>query len=307
MQKNNTIQLTILLAKVLGFLIIVQIVGSAAFDVAMKNSSFRIPRISEGTISVDALIAGNSRAVNLIEGNENRKVFSTFNLGYNGLAPQATTHLIKDYFESGNRAKVVIIEATTLYVQAESCGLKTFSKFLDNVALYLNEACRQEMITGTYLSLTLYNTQLFLRSLYYLFGGPKKDQNWLNDYGIGQSQCQNYVGADTIRFSIEIVEFEHGKSRETLDELQRWLDLNDYKTQIILVLAPMIRNENTELFVNRAANRIASDLRGTEYLDLSDTIKDACSQFADGIHVNRTGVKALFPKLTHELDSIANS
>ena len=250
----------------------------------MSKSLFRYARMYKGGIQTDVLVVGNSRGVNSfyqpdMEVALNKEIF---NISYNGLRMDIAMVLITDYLELNPPPKTIILEASVLS-KAYPELIKEFKPFATpgtNLEKKLSELYPRVALFSRISTLFSLNSELFLRSLYYL---DRSDQSWINNGVIDQG-------------AIDMLEDYKGSYFETTSELidqveqlnllcqQRNIDLKILLCPYLPQYANKINNLDEWL------NLINSSLSNNEIINHSSIIQDPKS-FADWVHLNKLGSK----------------
>ena len=245
-----------------------------------KHSSFRFSELYTGSINADVLFVGNSIAVNAFHAPTfNKKTDMTaFNLSFNGLTFPLTEILITDYLENNEKPQVIFIEISGLS-NVPSDLLANFKQFMSNSEL-LSARLKKIHPPVYYASLVSktfsYNSEFFLRTVYYLF---KDDQAWIN---------KNFIPEST--YSSLTVETRHElllrpMSSLEIDQFRNLASSMASKGIIIVpVMAPIIDKYYDAYEVNSYVQNFENDT-GLKVLNLAGLIDDF-EMFADSIHTN---------------------
>lgn len=275
------------------------ILGLAAKSI-VEHSGFRLSQAAHNGTRVHILIAGNSRGVNLMDASQATP--KSFNLSFNGLNTGAILALTKDFFQSGNSADVVVLEVSGLLVPGSSCELKTYWSVLSNLAKQGQVDCAFDWRIANLFPLTAFDSELFLRALYY-WPGNRNDQNWANDYLMTAQACRHPPSAGLKAFSNPISPQDAADLRNQLQALKFWLTARDPKIKIALVLAPFFPSPAVAEDIGRIRNNADRVYGKGNYLDLTQSPPNECRQFSDELHVNRDGRAALRGRI---LDYVRN-
>lgn len=266
----------------------------------LTHSSFRFSRIARGDIHVDVLVVGNSRGVNLITGRGSDNPPTVFNLSYNGLGRAATFSWVKTFFHQGNTARIIVVEATTLFEDAPGCDSKPYWAVYPDLYEAASKNCWDDDATAKYFPLTMFNSEQYMRALYYLIVRPRGDQDWADDYDIPDGLCA--------RLPVDRVELFRDKARQVdvaairreIAELKQELSRSGYKGKLVFVLAPFFTNNRSMPAIAEIERVDATILGPGNSLSLATALGANCSDFADALHVGRNGrPKILLMLLKH--------
>jgi hypothetical protein len=296
-------QLLQLVAIFLAALLVLNLAGSYLTEKVVEKSSLRLSRIGKGNIDVDAMIVGNSRGVNLMVGDTAHGFPTIFNLAYNGLGRRSVMALTKEFFARGNKARYVFFEASSLWLNTPDCQMKSYWTLLPLLKEAEAPYCPADALAGRFLPLSLYDTEVFLRSTYFAFA-KQGDQGWTNDYAMSPQTCLTQLehGDKHIR--------EGGHSsvsdvRRDVADLRSWLGQHAPGTKLIFVLSPYLTSKPALAAVAANVAEADQDLGVGGYLDLTGSLGPDCRMFADGYHIigpGRTAVRPAVIKYLREQD-----
>lgn len=269
----------------IGFLILVcigdRLIGWALQQL-LQQSHFRYVQMYDGQQDADIIIVGNSRGVNGFYQPEMQEILGkkVFNISYNGLRMDIAKVLIEDYLEYNASPKTIILEASVL-TKAYPSLLREFKTFA-KPGSHLKQAIEQNfprLNKQIQLShIYRYNSELFLRSLYYL---NKSDQSWINrgvisDELIASLAAYNGKGFDYVPELIE-----------DLNTIQHLCRQKGIKLKIILSpYLPQYIQKSPNLSKWLATVNQAID--GNTILNYSSVIEGK-TYFADWVHLNEKG------------------
>jgi hypothetical protein len=256
---------------------------------ALFHSSFRFSRIAAGSIHVDVLVAGNSRARDLLQGGDLGRSPSVFNLAYNGLGRESTIEWIKIFFRRGNTANTLLIETSALYDNSSSCDNKPYWALYPELRAASGDGCAQDVTSARYFPLTVFNSEQYLRALYYLLLKPHGDQDWADDYDIPPQLCAHLPLENIFGFHKLAQQLDVDMVRAEIAELDAWLARNGYRTQLVFVQAPFFAAPRALPAIADMQRVDARVLGGERYLNLGSALGDACSDFADSEHIDVSG------------------
>jgi len=285
----------LVLAAALGVLSALLYYASAA---ALRHSSLRFSRIAAGTIHVDVLVAGNSRARDLLTGSEpdgggaareGRAAPSVFNLAYNGLSREDTFDWIETYFRQGNTATTTIIETSALYDNQQYCDSKPYWVVYPELAAAQRAGCVADARIGRYLPLTLFDSEQYLRALYYLGVKPHGDQDWVDQYYIAPQLCAHLPLDSIYRFRTHAVELNVALARSEIAAFESWLASHGYHTHVVFALSPFLAAAASRAAIADMDRVDTTLLDGQDSVSLSTALGDDCSAFADSEHLGSKG------------------
>jgi hypothetical protein len=277
------------LAVTLGLFLLMSLVFYYASVLALKHSTLRFSRIAPGDIHVSLLVTGNSRARDLLAGRGPSDPPTTFNLAYNGLSRETTFAWIKAFFRQGNTATTVIIETSTLYSDTQTCDSKPYWIFYQDLFAAQRAACPNDVVARRYFPLTVFNSEQYLRALYYLILNRHGDQSWGDDYSIGADLCARLPLRFINEFHDLAAQLDLSRVSRDIADLKGWLADNGYKTKLVFVLAPFLADTRAIPAI-RDMERVNDKLLGAENnLSLATALGSDCGNFADTIHVGANG------------------
>jgi len=269
---------------------------SAVLEQVVQRSHFRFSEIHHGGIDADIVILGDSRGVTSINVPVVEKIAGrrTYSLCYNGMATKIGEALLDDYLEHNRPPRLLIIEVTSLIEPMKlSPELKTYAALSPRLeALYAEEhptAAR----AGRVFHLLRYNSELYLRALYYL---RRSDQDWSNLQTISPADVEGARTAPPWRFD---------PTPGNLDALERMLRMARARgIEVRLLVGPylpeyMTRAVNTGPFiatVEQRAHRVDPSLRVWNYA----SAVGATRLFADVLHLNNLGTEEFMRMLQRD-------
>ncbi|MDB4450303.1 hypothetical protein N9127_04500, partial [Akkermansiaceae bacterium] len=211
-------------------------ISGIVLDKVAEQSKFRYAKLYKGGNTYDYLVLGNSRGVNSFLVPELNKLTGRkgFNLSYNGASPHVIEALLSDYYERNEAPKMIVYEVSNLNGSGNGfiSNMKPFIGKSDGLSEQYSEsnpdAYRATQLTHLY----RYNTELFLRVLYYI---PQTDQGWINGYTMDPAMIENYNPADHgwESFGLPTV--------TGLASLNRMIALaNEHGTEFLLTVGPYL-------------------------------------------------------------------
>ncbi|MGA7675422.1 MAG: hypothetical protein WCA78_10315 [Rhizomicrobium sp.] len=290
--------LLVALAATLVFFVLLSMLVYSASQFMLSHSSFRFSRVATGDIHVDVLVVGNSRAVNLISGRSEPP--SVFNLAYNGLGRQATLSWIRIFFDKGNTAKTVVIETTAMYGNEAGCDGKPYWALYGNNLAAQRRACAEDAKSASFFPLTMFNSEQYLRALYYFTLHRHGDQNWANEYDIPPTLCGRLPLESIFIFRRRAAHVDESIVRHEIADLNWWLVQHGHKTKLVFVLAPLFANQHSLPAISDL-EKIDRAMFGRDYISQARDLGANCSDFADSIHVGHKGRAKTTPALLRAL------
>jgi hypothetical protein len=286
-RRSDIRTVAIMLAAALLLFLGLQSLLALVSEQVVRHNGSRLSQIARGGVNADILLAGNSRAVSLSRGGRDARGRLVFNLGYNGLSRQSIFALVQDFFRAGNHAKVVMIEVSGLWSDGSNCELKTYWGALPVLAQASQAGCQEDVKPMRYFPLTRYNSELFLRAVYYL---RRSDQDWADNATPTPGQCALFRGRRDP--NLKTVFPAAGELRDAVATFEAWIAENAPGTRVVYVLAPYLAAAPNRADIQAGAAYSDKSLsRG--YLNLSDRLGDDCSALSDVIHLNDKGRAAI--------------
>ena len=247
-----------------------------------QQSEFRYAKLYNGGLKYDILVIGNSRGVNgfyqpEIEALTGKKVL---NISYNGLRMDIAKALIEDYLVLNKSPQTIILEASMLTKSYPEL-LKEFKPFATpgtNLWNQLNQFYPKIAQSCKLSHIFRYNSELFLRSLYYY---NRNDQNWINHNNISKSLIESLNNYGGTRFDVvpELV--------KDLNAVQKLCFRKNIKLKIVLTpYFPKYQNKMTNL--EEWIAQLNKQIGNTKIADYSNVIIGK-EFFADWVHLNKQG------------------
>lgn len=249
-------------------------------------SGFRLAEIYSDRVSPHVLVAGNSRAMQAVDGGIASDLSGApiYNIGYNGLAPEVVCILIKDAIEKHPSVRQVLVEASCFWPINAGGDFKPLVAFSPRLFGYV---CDDDPVLRTSMRVShlyRFNSELFERSLYYL---RKSDQASvspliINAAIIAAPSPEQYFPAAIAQRSVK-----------ELGDLKRFLD--EKKVGLVLFVAPYHASARERFADYDGLLRSAKAVAGAELLDFAWVFNED-RFFADRLHLNRVGA-AEFTKI----------
>jgi hypothetical protein len=210
-----------------------------------------------------------------------------FNASYNGLGRASLFALVREFILHGNKAQIVLIEISGLASTDVNCEMKPYWTLLHDLEQTSVGRCADDARSARLFPPTLYNSELFIRAMYYATLHARTDQDWTNEYEMTPATCRLFTqsGNPTIR----------GFQPRSADNLRRdvaafetWMAAKAPNVKVAYVLAPFLTTPAAKRDVMQLA-AAANDVFGGRYLNLATALGGDCTAFADSIHLNRQG------------------
>ncbi|UCF80267.1 MAG: hypothetical protein JSV08_07070 [Acidobacteriota bacterium] len=261
-------------------------------DFLLLKSRNRFSRLYAGRAEAEILVVGDSRAVNAFYAPEVslRTGRPCFNLAYNGVSAEVAESLLRDYFERHPPPRLVISEATALMsCHSVAAKLNAFRKISPRVSSLADRHFPSMGLLSKTLRLSSFNSEFFIRSLAYL---RRDDQTWINPKKLTPRKLE------AIRRS------RSQKARtlpENLEAMERTVQFCKREgIALAVVMTPMhpeMREKRTGLadWIRETEDICARG--GVPFFDYSRALDGSDSGFADGIHVNPEGSRALLERM----------
>jgi hypothetical protein len=274
----------------------------------LAHSDFRFSRIAAGDIHVDVLVAGNSRARDLLTGSEPGAAPgdapSVYNLAYNGLSREDTIAWIKTFFRQGNSANTLIIETSALFEDQHYCDSKPYWVVYPELRAAQRGACARDARSARFFPLTMFDSEQYLRALYYFVWNRHGDQDWVDDYQIPQELCERLPLDNIYAFQKFAQRLDLATAGTEIAELKAWLANHGYRTRVVFVLAPFMAAPDA-LAAIAEIDRIDRRLLGSESnLSLSTALGADCRDFADSEHIGAEGRRKVQALMFRYLESL---
>lgn len=130
------------------------------------------------------LVVGDSRGVNSVYAPAASAVAGrlVFNLSYNGMSTEVAEAVVSDCLDLNPRPALVVIEVTSLAQTPDLINeMKSYAGASPRLSRLLARVAPEAAAAMHVTHLFRYDTEMFLRSLYYL---DRSDQDWINRYTI---------------------------------------------------------------------------------------------------------------------------
>jgi len=262
--------------------------ASAVLDQVVQRSRFRFSEIQRPGIDADIVIVGDSRGVTSINVPVVEKIAGrrTYSLCYNGMATKIGEALLDDYLDHNRPPRLLIVEVTSLIEPMKlSPELKTYAKESPRLgAIYAEEhpiAARAARV----FHLLRFNSELYLRALYYL---RRSDQDWSNWATISPADVEGARSAPTWRLD---------PTPGNLDALERIVRLaRSRNIELRLLVGPYLpqylaRAVNAGPFIAAVEQRVHRVDPSLHVWNYAGAVGEP-ALFADVLHLNDRGTDA---------------
>lgn len=266
---------------------------SVAFDHLVARSGLRFSRIYRGGLPSGVLVLGDSRGANAVfSPTASTKLgIPVFNLSYNGQSTAIQEIFLRDYLDHNAAPKLVLIEVTSV---EDGDGLLSELKMYTGLSGRLAPAYESADPTAAtairFFHLYRYDSELFLRCLYYL---TRTDQTWGNFYTASPTLVAATVGEPPWRIATR---------EDNLAALARMVTLLKVRgIPVRLFIAPYLPQHgahlaNLDAFVSLISARTGGALRVWSF---ANVIQNP-SFFGDRIHLNVAGTDSLLDQMRRQ-------
>lgn len=260
-------------------------------EALQARSGFRFSRVyAGGQVQHDVVVLGDSRGVNgfFAPGLSEATGRSVLNLSYNGMSTAVAEVVFLDYLDRHPAPKTLIIEPTNvLAAPGLAATLSSYAGRSPRLRALIEAQDPTAATAGEITHLYRFNTELFLRALYYL---GRSDQGWINDYRIGEAQLAALREAPVVDALPELRE-------ANLAALGRLVAAaRAAGCEVKLVVGPYLPLYRRTLGWWPAFLARLTEAAGAPVVDLSLAVDDPTA-FADRLHLNRRGVAPLLAAL----------
>ncbi|MCD4817861.1 MAG: hypothetical protein K8S23_04140 [Candidatus Cloacimonetes bacterium] len=255
----------------------------------VEASKIRFSRLYHEKIDSEIIFIGNSRAINSFYSPYFDEIsnLKSINLAYNGVSISLVKVFLEDYLERNDPPIIIVIEVTC--IKEDNSGLPNFRQYIPyskELRKIVKEHYPKVYYTSHISKSYYYNSEYFLRTLYYL---KKNDQSWINRYTINQ----NYYNSLKVDDSFTMVDKIDKNSMQLFKAIVK--NCNERGITIIPVLAPIIDKYRNDTKINNYIADFESKSQ-MKLVDFSKEINDI-NMFADEIHTNDKGANILANKL----------
>lgn len=260
-------------------------------DRLVMSSQLRFAKVYGEAEPAAVVILGDSRAVNTFHAPTLSRALQepVFSLAYNGCSADVSAVLFADWLERHPPPRVVVVEVT--------CALRDAS-LLKSLKMFAGRSERvRSAIQTDYPSIAnacdcshlyRFNSELFLRTLYYL---RRSDQGWINHYQIapGLIAESESATANAVRLGRPLPQAVDGLRR--IEALCRERGVT--ARYVIGPYMPLFRDRIVDL---DALREELEEAVGIKILDFSRAVTDV-THFADNVHMNFDGSEELATRL----------
>ncbi len=267
--------------------------GAWAIKGLLSKSKFRYVELYNKQLPHENMVIGNSRGVHTFftPHFKDEHNIAVKNMSNNGLPAQLMMIFLEDYIEK-NQPENVVIEVTNLFYKKDRTNNTDqyiiYSDYSDRISKLLKEQSPKLYYSSQVFSLLKYNSGLLLRNLFYL---NKKDDAWIMKAKISDGLKKQTEEMEP--FNVEL-------DKDLMDELKAFIKKAEQKNiRVQLFLAPYLPSYRAKM--QGLENTLAEMEKqtGLKVYDCSLCLTDP-NHFADRLHTNMDGAKALSDKLLEE-------
>jgi hypothetical protein len=174
-------------------LLIVVVAGdrlaSLVLSQPLTRSEFRFARIFRGGVNADVVVIGDSRGVTSIDVAQVERLTGrrAFTFAYNGMPLTVSEALLAEYLQRNRPPRLVMLEVTSA---VESPGLladlHAYAALSPRLTALYAAAHPTSARVGSLLTLLRFNSEIYLRTLYYL---RRPDQDWTNHRAMSEDEA----------------------------------------------------------------------------------------------------------------------
>ena len=260
-----------------------------AMGYAVSGSDAVLARLYTGRLNADGIVVGNSRAAKSFDvaAMSRRTGQDWINLGVNGMRPELTHAMLRDYQDRCGLPSTLVLEVSYLKSRwSDSAGAEflLWARYGANMESVLRHRLPTASRAADWFHLRRFGSQQYFRTLANRHGG---DQNTAARRRIND---QTLAGIE--RLPIERFEIH----RQIVGDLKSILDDWESRgTTIRLVLAPYLPTFLTKIDNLQSWLEDVSVLLDRPIVDDSDAVIEPI-HYADQVHLNRDG-QAIFTDL----------
>lgn len=260
-----------------------------ACDKAVLASQLRFSKIYNRTANADLLFFGDSRAVNTFHAPSIDALCGTrsLNLGYNGCSASLASLLFEDYLERNPSPHTVVLEVTCARQGDELLkNLKMYEASSSRIAAALRSESPCIATACAVSALYAFNSEMFLRSLYYL---RSDDRSWVNRYSINEALLQKAAQDAASPLPLEPPTPANLAAIARMGAICR-----ERGIRFVGVVGPYLPDHAARLVNLSDWQERVHKATGLQIVDLSSALPYS-THFADTLHVNAAGAEALVP------------
>lgn len=269
--------------------------GAWLLDRLTRRSEQRFARLYRGAIHEPAVIVlGSSRGVNAIHAVDARERTGVnfLNLSYNGMSMEIAEAVLRDYLDRNAQPAMVVLEASNLNLPN---NLLADLKLYSHASPHLRDLLRRDQPTvyraSRLMRLYTFNSELFLRTLYYL---NRSDQSWANVRQITQAYAETYEVAAR---DAALLASLRPRNIEALERILERCAAEGIPVRLLVApYLPRHRQGLHEFATWLATVRATTEPFGVWLHDYSQAVIEA-KYFADATHLNREGSDRLLDAL----------
>jgi len=261
---------------------------SAILRQTVVRSRFRFSAALRSGDGADVIVLGDSRAVTSVYVPEVERLtgLRTFSLAYNGMPTIVAEALLADYLDRNRPPRLAIIEVTCVVEsRAFVSEIRTFGDLSPRLETLYAEEHPTAARVGTLLTLLRFNSELFLRTLYYM---RRSDQDWANWSAMSPRDAPRPDARAAWALTAQT---------ENLAALERMIRLLQSKNaEVRLLIGPYFPEYAAESNLGAFASLIAEHAHRVDpklaVWNYSSAVPGP-SHYADVIHLNGSGAKEL--------------
>ena len=276
----------------LAFFMVDRLMGAGLNQLCL-NSQIRFSRLYGGDLKPDVVILGNSRGVNAcyVPDIKASTSLNPINLSYNGMSMKIAGMLFADYLEKNRKPALLILEITNLNADDDLIhNLKQYVDVSPRLGGLLYEKDPFNYHVAKWIKTYKYNSEFFLRTLYFY---TRSDQSWINRYTMDRDAALNFSPDAAQQANFETID---GDELSALKSILTLAGENDIAVR--LLISPYLPNLIDHIEGYGAWKGKILQAVGDEYplWDYASTVREL-DYFADPVHLNLAGSKALLEKM----------
>ncbi|MGD9637162.1 MAG: hypothetical protein AB7G28_10105 [Pirellulales bacterium] len=267
-------------------------IGAALIGSLVDRSPQRFSRLYSGRLDGQIAVLGNSRGVidfrapSIAEATGR----STVNLSHNGMTPRIAQAIFADFLEHNQKSELLVVEASFVTVDTSKGGVLEYMPFWSHSQRLIalgREFSRQDVIAGDISHLYRFNSELTLRSLFYLLRG-QSDQGGAME------------GTLTPELIEETKQLEPSPLEVFPEELEALVAIvnaaRDAGIEVQLVFAPYLPQYAEKITNLPEVEARITAATGLAVHDFSRALDDT-SLFADRVHLSPAGTQEFLQKM----------
>lgn len=271
---------------------------SLGIDHVVLQSGVRYSQLYRGGLAKEIVILGDSRSVHSFHSPEieKRLGIGCINLSHNAMSTEIMEALLRDYVEANNKPSLIVLGLTSLGSSTHwpIRELRMYTRYSMRLARLAREYDERNYYASQVASLYAYNSDMFLRSLYYL---NETDQGWANRRRILPTLTASVESSPPMAKS-----WLRTPRNEQLAALKRILAYAaERNIKVALVMTPFLpqyrdKMQDFSSWMDILTEAIGNDVRIYDY---SRVVADE-RHFQDRIHVNLDGANVLLDSMIED-------